>query len=228
LFDHELLEVLKQSAEEVEVDFEEDGAHAGDHEFVEVRADGEGELYAVLAVFAELELVDDVAEGEYDVFDVVAVVDLVLEELHVDAGHVSQQVQDLQLQFYQLALFVQEVVESHPLAVLQPLLELGQRGQFGALGGYHYHAGLRDVLELAVLLPQPVETQHGPQQFEGGEEGVLGGFEFEALLRWCVLEGVAFPHDPAFDAEICEDEHAVEVYGGEVALEEAAWRSVGV
>ena len=100
----------------------------------------------------------------------------ILEILHVDAGHVSEQVQDCQFERQQFAVVVKKLIQPDPLTVLYPLLKLTQVGVLGILGGDDNGAEVFPLLVLAVLLSYEIKAQHSLQHLHDGQQILLRHF----------------------------------------------------
>jgi hypothetical protein len=60
---------------------------------------------------------------------------LILEILHVNPGHVSQDLNDGDLYRHHGASFVNELIDADPVAILEPFFELGEIGVLGVFSG---------------------------------------------------------------------------------------------
>ncbi len=222
LIDDEVFDVLQESFEKVLVDVKEEGRGRTPQQFVEVGQKGQGYLDAFLAILAYLESLQNLRKGVDDVLDVDSVVTLVLEKLHMDSGHISQQTSHLNLQLHRLHFLEEETVQSDPLAVPQPFVELRLRRLPSSLRRNHQTPHLPHLPELVVLLPQPVETETGPHQLKSSSYCVFRSYKLEGFFDWSLLESDVFCQESLFEAEVGESEHAADVLVGEVPFEMAA------
>ena len=101
------------------------------------------------------------------------VVGLGSEELDVRAGQITKQLYYLDSKLDGVPLLEEELVETDPLAIPDPLFELVVCCPLGTLEGQQEHRHFSIFFRLRALLV-PVKPEADSDQLEGSSEGLLG------------------------------------------------------